>query len=193
MAKPCSARVWRSLEGTCVWMGLKWVKRYWASYSGQSRAERGRGSRSSSSVCGGCLSGRISPLKDIGSVASACSHVSDTALQSHIVIMKGLYARNTATLCVSPCSRLSVGSLQSSFCSLQEHVIPLQRMKVRATGRISSLKDIGSVASACTHVSDTALHSTLTIEEAFKFVYETSRTLSRYAAVCLHPAAEHNL
>ena len=69
-------------ERTCVWMGLKCEKRYWASYSGQSRADRGSGSRSSSSVWGGWRSGRMRPLKDMGSVVSACSQVSDTALRA---------------------------------------------------------------------------------------------------------------
>ena len=52
-----------------------------ASNSGQSSAETGSGSRSSRSVCGGWISGRMSPWKFIGSSASAPSHVSDTALQ----------------------------------------------------------------------------------------------------------------
>ncbi len=65
---------------TCVWIGLKCEKRYWASNSGQSRADRGSGSRSSSSVWGGCFSGRIRLLKDMGKVASAWSQVSETAL-----------------------------------------------------------------------------------------------------------------
>ena len=66
---------------TCVCMGLKCEKRYMASKAGQPRADTGRGSRSSKSVWGGCTSGKMRPLKLIGSKASAPSHVSDTALR----------------------------------------------------------------------------------------------------------------
>ena len=67
----------------CVWMGLKWEKRYSASNAGQSSADSGSGSRSSSSVCGGCRSGRIRPLKEIASSASAPSQSSEMALRRH--------------------------------------------------------------------------------------------------------------
>ena len=65
----------------CVWMGLKWEKRYSASNAGQSSADSGSGSRSSSSVCGGWRSGRIRPLKEIASSASAPSQSSEMALR----------------------------------------------------------------------------------------------------------------
>ncbi|KAA6424102.1 MAG: hypothetical protein FRX49_06061 [Trebouxia sp. A1-2] len=65
-------------KGTADWSsakgGLKWEKEYMA------WADRGRGSRSSSSVWGGCLSGRIRFLKDTVRKASAPSQESATAL-----------------------------------------------------------------------------------------------------------------
>ena len=52
-----------------------------ASYWGLFRAVTGRGSRSSSSVWGGCFSGRIKDLKEMVRKASAPSQESEMALQ----------------------------------------------------------------------------------------------------------------
>ena len=71
-----------SFAPTCVWMGLKWEKRYMASKGGQPRADLGRGSKSSSSVWGGWRSGSTRPLKLMACVDSAPSQSSDTALQA---------------------------------------------------------------------------------------------------------------
>ena len=69
---------WKSVEKVCVWIGLKWLKADSYNTAYEPIAETGSGCRSSSSVCGGYLSGRMSKRKETGKVVSAPSQRSET-------------------------------------------------------------------------------------------------------------------
>ena len=124
-------------------------------YWGLLRAERGKGSKSSSSVWGGCFSGKMRFLKDMVRKASAPSHESDTALQR----------RQTSTHCLCHESDTALQCRQTSIhclCQASDTVLQLWHTSTHCLcGAKSAIErfsyDMVRSAFAPSQESDTAL------------------------------------